>query len=322
MWDDSNKQALIIVENVCPHCGEKLIMNKRSFANHVRWCKKNPRYEEIRESTIRKVKESEEKNNIEKLGNIKEFDVTCCKCGKIFKVKEREKQFPIKEKYFCSVTCRNSHEYTDETKQKISKSLKKYLREHGKTIAQDMFLKDRECAYCGKIFHSTKVHQKYCSKECGNNAKIKKYYKEKFENITNNEKKGKFIYNVYRKQCVFKFSLNSYPEEFDFSLIKENGWYQAKNHGDNLCGISRDHMFSVKCGFEYMIDPYYISHPANCQLLRHNDNASKHANCSISKEELIEKVNKWNLKYGIYENKIDYKLLNEYGLIFNTGLTQ
>ena len=51
-----NDRCKEIVENICPYCNEKLIMNKRSFANHVRWCKKNPRYEEIKEKCILKLK--------------------------------------------------------------------------------------------------------------------------------------------------------------------------------------------------------------------------------------------------------------------------
>jgi hypothetical protein len=109
--------------------------------------------------------------------------------------------------------------------------------------------------------------------------------------------------------------LNSFPEEFKFSLIKENGWYKAKNHGDNLYGVSRDHIFSVNEAFKNKIDPYYISHPANCELLLHSDNASKSDNCKITINDLKNKVKKWNNKYGIYENKINYELLKEMNLI-------
>jgi hypothetical protein len=43
-----------------------------------------------------------------KLGKIKEFQVTCKTCDKEFAVNERESQFPIKEKYYCSKSCANS----------------------------------------------------------------------------------------------------------------------------------------------------------------------------------------------------------------------
>ena len=50
-----------IVENVCPYCGKHLLMNKKSFANHVRWCKSNPKYEEIRKNASEKSRISNKK---------------------------------------------------------------------------------------------------------------------------------------------------------------------------------------------------------------------------------------------------------------------
>ena len=87
---------------------------------------------------------------------------------------------------------------------------------------------------------------------------------------------------------LYKYLLNSYPEEFDFSLIEKYGWYKAKNRGNNLNGVSRDHIYSRDKGFENLIDPYIISHPANCQLLIHTDNESKNCKCDMSIEELVE----------------------------------
>ena len=41
----------------------------------------------------------------------------------------------------------------------------------------------------------------------------------------------------------------------ELNLIKKYGWYKAKNHGNNLNGISRDHMLSIADGFKNSIDP-------------------------------------------------------------------
>ena len=97
----------------------------------------------------------------------------------------------------------------------------------------------------------------------------------------------------YRQLCAFKFSLNDFPNEFNFNLIEEYGWYKAKNRGDNPNGVSRDHMYSVKDGFKNDVDPYYISHPANCRLMRHGDNNKKNTSSSITLEELIKRVDSW-----------------------------
>lgn len=98
--------------------------------------------------------------------------------------------------------------------------------------------------------------------------------------------------------CRFNFNLSDFKEEFDFSLIKKYGWYKPKNRGDNLGGVSRDHMISIVEGFEKKISPKIISHPANCKLMVHNDNIRKYKNSSITIDELLERIDKWNKKYG------------------------
>jgi DNA-binding CsgD family transcriptional regulator len=98
----------------------------------------------------------------------------------------------------------------------------------------------------------------------------------------------------YRQLCEFKFSLNEFPNKFNFNLIEKYGWYKAKNRGDNPNGVSRDHMYSVKEGFKNNINPYYLSHPANCILMVHNENNKKKTKCSITLEELINRVEEWD----------------------------
>ena len=102
--------------------------------------------------------------------------------------------------------------------------------------------------------------------------------------------------------CSFNFNLNDFKEEFDFTLIESFGWYKAKNNGDNPIGVSRDHKVSVKYGFENKIDPSIISHPANCQLIQQTKNSSKGTKNSISIEELIKDIEKWNNKYPNIKN--------------------
>ncbi len=79
-------------------------------------------------------------------------------------------------------------------------------------------------------------------------------------------------------------------------LIELYGWYKAKNRGDNQNGVSRDHMFSIKEGFINNIDPYYLSHPANCVLMRHVDNNKKKTNSTITFSELVERIKSFDEK--------------------------
>ena len=85
-------------------------------------------------------------------------------------------------------------------------------------------------------------------------------------------------YQKYRLDCNFKFNLSDYKDEFDFSLVEKYGWYSPTNKNDNISGVSRDHMLSVREGFENGIDPNIISHPANCRLMIHSENISKNKN--------------------------------------------
>lgn len=111
-------------------------------------------------------------------------------------------------------------------------------------------------------------------------------------------------FKYYQIQCAFTFALKDYPDEFDFGLIEKYGWYSPKNSNKpNLAGVSRDHMVSIKWGWENKVDPKIISHPANCKLVLQPKNASKHTDCSIAYEELLERIEAWNKKYGDVADK-------------------
>lgn len=106
-------------------------------------------------------------------------------------------------------------------------------------------------------------------------------------------KKDNLKFSEYKWAASFKFALSDYPNRFDFGLIEQFGWYAAANKGNNLGGVSRDHMVSVKYGFENNIPPEHIAHPANCCLVRHNENAAKNAKCNITYEELLHRIEHW-----------------------------
>ena len=101
----------------------------------------------------------------------------------------------------------------------------------------------------------------------------------------------------YRADCAFKFNLSDYPDEFNFSLIEQHGWYKASNRGNNLTGISRDHIVSVRHGFDNNIDSSLISHPANCQIIPHRKNQSKNKKSIITLIELEERIKKFNKQH-------------------------
>ena len=61
----------------------------------------------------------------------------------------------------------------------------------------------------------------------------------------------------------------------------------------NLSGITKDHLYSISDGMKNKILPAIMSHPANCQLLIHNDNVSKNKKSCITIEELLERIENW-----------------------------
>ena len=117
-------------------------------------------------------------------------------------------------------------------------------------------------------------------------------------------------------QCTFKFALCDYPQEFDISLIKQFGWYSASNRGNNLNGVSRDHMFSCNEGLKQLIDPYLISHPANCKLMLHSLNASKRNKCSITFKQLRGRGKAWGKKQGTCTKIVGCSCLEPYSIMF------
>jgi hypothetical protein len=89
----------------CKHCNQEFNYERTTEkGNHSRHCKSNPK----RLETYKSVSVGINKFIDNELGKIKKFTVNCFCCNEDFEVKEREKQFPLKEKYFCSRSCANS----------------------------------------------------------------------------------------------------------------------------------------------------------------------------------------------------------------------
>ena len=188
---------------------------------------------------------------------------------------KEKKKFPTKNKYFCSRSCANSKPASEERKEKLRKE--KYIY--------------RKCVFCKTDFKSNRRSQrKYCSETCK--------YNKRLEERLNRDADEDLNLKQYRRKCKFTFNLKDFENEFDFSLIQEHGWYSPSNKGNNLKGVSRDHMVSVKYGYENNIDPAIISHPANCQLLVHSKNISKNFRNSLTVEELKERIKIWEEKYN------------------------
>jgi predicted nucleic acid-binding Zn ribbon protein len=193
-----------------------------------------------------------------------------------------------KQNDFCNGSCSATYINKHRSKLIYSEDGLKSLRESQKRLTEERFPEIKlygndpnKCEYCcGKLSYK-KRKNRFCSKECRN----------KFQEKNLNK------YQKYYRDSQFKFSLKDYPNEFNFGLIEEHGWYSAANRGNNLYGVSRDHIFSIKEGFRQNIPAELIAHPANCQLMLQSDNVSKFDKADLTEEELRRKINDWNLKY-------------------------
>ena len=159
-------------------------------------------------------------------------------------------------------------------------------------IHQEKLLTKQECQDIINYSESLDYWERRESPK-GNEVKYKYFVMD----ISNFELIGDKFLN-YKSDTSFKFSLNEYPDEFDFDLIEKYGWYSPSNSKKpNIGGVSRDHMLSVKEGFKFGIDPKLLAHPANCQLMVHSDNISKNKKSSLTLDELMVRIDEWVLKY-------------------------
>lgn len=261
----------IIKERKCKFCNETLLLSSNVFSNHVKHCKKRPGSKDYTNLKI-----SSNKRMDSNLGELKNFQVICGneKCKKEFLVTEREKQYPLKEKYHCSRSCANSKKHSNETREKMSFSSKNSIRAQEVRNRRKRQIKTSQCLYCNE----TVEDRRFCNKE----------HRTLYGRIQWTEKQQ------YAIDCDFKFALKDYPDKFDFELIEKYGWYKSGRYKDvNINGVSRDHIYSINEGFKNNIDPKIISHPANCQLLRHSDNSKKHSKSGILLKDLLLKISEW-----------------------------
>lgn len=250
------------MKNTCIICGEKC---KNKFCSiscrNVYW---NPIVKQYKNSSSKKS----EKIQISR---------KCLKCGKdfILFVGSKMNLNSKKLRTHCSRICANSHVRTEESKKKLSKKLTNKIFD--KISKQWIDKKIKICPICNKTFNSKR---KYCSNKC----------------MTKNSRKNTPLIRAYRCDCKFNFNPYRYPKLFDLELLKIYGFYSPSNKNNNIEGVSMDHKLSIVEGFSNNVDPYYMSHLMNCQLLKHSDNIRKHSKSSLTVSELKLLVDDYDKK--------------------------
>jgi hypothetical protein len=236
----------------------------------------------------KEFKERSKKSIEYRLGSIEDHKKICKKCGEEFIWRGRKTSVEFEKEKFCGYKCSNARVHTDESNKKLSALMIAKADVKGRKLNSRYLV--YKCVICLSDF-KTSGYKKLCSEQC------RKIYFER--------KRQKFLEQLpeikrYRTECKFQFLLRDFPKEFDFQLLSKHGMYSAKNHGNNMKGISRDHMVSISFGFENKIPAKIISHPANCQLLLQSHNAAKKTRCAITIEELMERIENWDKKYNMH----------------------
>ena len=225
-----------------------------------------------------KVSDFHQKKKQEKETEYLKNPKLCKHCQEIISYNNRENKY-------CNQSCSAKH--TNPLRKGIKHNMSKEGCNNNIIKANSLRRKNFiNCIHCNKETNNIK----FCCRKCQND-----YYIELYKEDTNKS------FSLYKTSTNFKFNLANFKDEFDFSLIKEHGWYSPTNKNNNLGGISRDHMFSVREGFELGINPKLLAHPANCKLMIHNENISKNKSSSITYEELLERIKYFNQKYNLVE---------------------
>lgn len=92
----------------------------------------------------------------------------------------------------------------------------------------------------------------------------------------------------------FTFGISSYPDLFDGELIRQHGMRSKENPN----GVTRDHRVSVNEAIRNGYDPYYITHPLNCELMLFDENNKKNVTSSITYEDLVRQVKEYDRMVG------------------------
>lgn len=192
-----------------------------------------------------------------KFNELKSELINCLECDLPFNGNIKEKRKFCNKS--CSVTFNNKVRIiTEETKTKTSNTLKSKNKK---------VIKIRLCKNCNNVVGYKKIICDTCRVD---------------------------YYEYYRPSSNFDFSISIYKDKFDLSLVEKYGWYSPSNKGNNLNGVSKDHLFSVKDGFINKVSIDVIKHPANCGLMIHRDNQVKNSKSIITLDELLKRIEEWN----------------------------
>lgn len=165
---------------------------------------------------------------------LKKYTFNCVKCGKKYEVEITEDNF-LKGKYRknCSRSCANSHSFTKERREKISKGVSSYFKAKPK--------KERFCKYCGSKIEDTSTVCKNCLRYTPNLNLFKKLnIKEKSLTIA-----AKKALEILKKE-YFENKLTCDMIYDKYKIRSNTLFFFFKKHDINLRSYSESSMTSIE----------------------------------------------------------------------------
>ena len=160
-------------KHICKFCGKEF-KSSVSLGGHVVNCEKNPNC-----GLARKKAQITVNKNYNLQNPLNKYTLTCPVCGNEFTIEVRQNDFEKgKYKHTCSSKCAHTRKMSDETKNKISKKIKSYIKTNGSLGSINHILKPilikQICEQCGNEFEIWN-NKSYDKKLTGNN-----YYSKRF----------------------------------------------------------------------------------------------------------------------------------------------
>ena len=211
----------------CRYCNKEVLEN---IANHREYNELNQRIHIHfcnEECKSKYLKEQEEKRfccycskhyQTEKIA--REHEKSCILNPDNVKICPRCNREHTKEGIYCSRECANVREHSEETKQKISNSIRKHHRSINNFVCKDY---KYSCLNCNKEFIPKKEKQKFCCLKCS-----KHWF---YNNIVNGEENRKRVSDrnkiLYQQDIITGWmirhkSYHSYAEKFWIKVLGNN----------------------------------------------------------------------------------------------------
>lgn len=224
--------------------------------------------------------------------------VRCCYCNQIF---YRTKKILIdnirlkQNKIYCNRICQQNARRQINEQKAAEKQLQTHICKHCHISFTGLPSKDASGDFCSltcaKKYSSSFANtlQKRIQKSNTNcdrlhierkpviNGKLVKTHRRVYDEFAK-----------YRQKCQFRFKYDSDIGRHiqGYQLFEQFGVYSRLNKN----GVARDHIVSVWYGFMNNISPKIIGHPANCRIIPMIDNIRKSSACSITLDQLIERI--------------------------------